>query len=190
MTGRIKSLGDAGTSGFITAENGHSVHFESSAVLAYDVTCLAVGQTVSFELESGSHPKAFNVCVQRPHSAPRAPVKHPESFHLRYTGFEQTGNIRVYRFERLSTGEETQAFLVTTDLALFMKHHVGIQEGPTLCLHVLTADLTGTDPTRQAPLRRALTDLDMLAHVASRPAPGSKGRHKTAPRPFTVSHAV
>jgi cold shock CspA family protein len=189
MTGRIKSLGDAGTSGFITAENGHSFHFESSAVLAYDAACLAVGQTVSFELESSGHHKVFNVCVQRPHLASRAPVKQPESVHVRYTGFEQTGNIRAYRFERLSTGEETQAFLVTADLSLFMKHHVGIQEGPTLCLHVLMTHLADSDPVRQAPLRRVLTDVDLLAHVASRPVPSSKGRHKVLPRPLATPTA-
>jgi cold shock CspA family protein len=190
MTGRIRSVGDGGACGFITAENGLSVHFNSSAVLAYDVTCLAVGQMVTFELESGHHAKAVNICVQRPHLAAHAPVKHQESLHLRYTGFEQAGNIRVYRFERIATGEETRTFLVTTDLALFRKHRVGIQEGPALCLHVLMADLNAAESTRPASSRRALTDVDMLAHLASRPVPGSKGRHRGTPRASAAAHAV
>lgn len=180
MTGRIKSLSDGGMFGHIAAENGLSVHFDSSAVLAYDVTCLAVGQMVSFELERGSHPKALNVCVERQHHTPHPPDKHSERIHLRYTGFEQAGNIRTFRFERLLPGEETQTFHVTADLALFKKHRVGIQEGPTLCLEVLMADLRGADSTRlSSRLRpRPLTDPDMLAHVASRPVSGSKGRHR------------
>jgi hypothetical protein len=191
MTGRIKSLGDGGTFGYIAAENGLSFHFESSAVLAYDVTCLAVGQMVSFELERCSHPRALNVCVERQHHAPHPPDKHSERIHLRYTGFEQAGNIRSYRFERLLAGEETQTFHVTADLALFKRHRVGIQEGPTLCLEVLMADLRAGDSTRLTARLRPLTDPDMLAHLASRPASGSKGRHRGGfPRAAAASHSA
>ena len=191
MTGRIKSLSDGGMFGHIAAENGLSVHFESSAVLAYDVTCLAVGQMVSFELERGGHPKALNVCVERLHHAPHPPDKHSERIHLRYTGFEQAGNIRAYRFERLLAGEETQTFHVTADLALFKKHRVGIQEGPTLCLDVLMADLRAADSTRLTSRLRPLTDPDMLAHLASRPVSGSKGRHRGGfSRTAAASHSA
>ena len=191
MTGRIKSLGDGGTFGYIAAENGLSFHFESSAVLAYDVTCLAVGQMVSFELERRSHPKALNVCVERQHPAPHLLDKHSERIHLRYTGFEQAGNIRAYRFERLLAGEETQTFSVTADLALFKKHRVGIQEGPTLCLDVLMADLRAADSTRLISRLRPLTDPDMLAHLASRPVPGAKGRHRGGfSRAAAASHSA
>ena len=46
MTGRIKNLSAGSDSGFIEAENGLRFHFDSCAVLAYDMTYLAVGQLV------------------------------------------------------------------------------------------------------------------------------------------------
>lgn len=58
---------------------------------------------------------------------------------LRYLGFEQAQNARTYRFDVIAKGEETREFVVTVDLALFRVHHVGIQEGPSLCAQKLTA---------------------------------------------------
>jgi hypothetical protein len=57
---------------------------------------------------------------------------------LRYLGFDQALNARVYRFDLPAKGRE---FIVTVDLALFRTHHVGIQEGPSLCARKLTSDL-------------------------------------------------
>ena len=69
MTGTIKSLDVGSASGVITAEGGLSVGFSPSAVLAYDVPSLALGQVVSFDLEDGRSPKALNVLLQRPPQA-------------------------------------------------------------------------------------------------------------------------
>ena len=190
MTGRIKSLSAGHESGFITAESRLSVYFNCSAVLAYDIACLAVGQLVTFDLQDGAWPKAINVCVQRQHYVPPASEKHAESIRLRYMGFEQTGSMRAYRFDRVLPGEETRTFVVTTDLALFRKHHVGIQDGPALCLQALLAELHTAGPLCSRPLRRALSDQDMLAHLASRPAPRAKPRFRGAPRARVASHVV
>jgi hypothetical protein len=81
-----------------------------------------------------------NICLQRSHQAPHTEGKRKETT-LRYVGFDQIKGIRTYRFERTSVGEETETFAVTTDMALFTKHHIGIQEGPALCAQKLTADL-------------------------------------------------
>ncbi len=140
MTGRIKNLNVGSDSGFIEAENGLRFHFESCAVLAYDMTYLAVGQLVTFDLEAGGNPKAVNICLQRAHPAAHPEGKRKETT-LRYMGFDQTKGIRTYRFERTSMGEETESFAVTTDMTLFTKHRIGIQEGPALCLHLLTVGL-------------------------------------------------
>lgn len=183
MTGRIKMLSGENASGFIKAENGLSVHFDSSAVLAYDAIRLAVGQLVTFDLEGGNCTKAVNVCVQRQHPVPHAEEKRLESIRLRYMGFEQSESIRAYRFERISAGTETKTFIVTTDLALFRKHHVGIQEGPALCLHLLTGELNAADAAHRPPSQCSLTDRDMLAHLASRPVP------RTKPGPKRMPHA-
>jgi len=60
---------------------------------------------------------------------------------LRYLGFDQLRNARAYRFDVTAKGEATRQFVVTVDLELFRTHHVGIQEGPTLCGNKLLTDL-------------------------------------------------
>jgi cold shock CspA family protein len=173
MTGRIEIFRNGGTSGVIKAENGLTVPFEASAVMAYDVASLAEGQLVTFELESGRARKAINVCVEK--VAPRADHKSHESLRLRYTGFEQKGSIRAFRFERVAPGERTKTCTVDADMALFTKHRVGIQDGPALCLRLLEE----LNAARAADLPLSgcsLTDRDMLAHVASRPVPRPRPR--------------
>src|SRR5256885_10196896 len=171
MTGRIKNLIDGSDCGVIEAENGLRFHFDSCAVLAYDVTYLAIGQLVTFDLEAGGNPKAVNICLQRSHAPAHTEGKRKETT-LRYVGFDQTKGIRTYRFERTSVGVETETFAVTTDMALFTKHHIGIQEGPGLCLHVLVIGLE-TPPVNGPKLACSLTEEHMLTYLASKPIPGS-----------------
>ena len=174
MTGTIKSLGAGSSSGFIMAENGLNVCFYSSALLAYDANTLAVGQLVSFDLDGGRFPKALNVCVQRSRQATSVEDKRLESTRLRYLGFEQQGSLRYYQFERNAPGEERRAFTVITDMALFAKHHVGIQEGPALCLHLLAAELEVVDSPVRTRCQCSLSDREMQAYLASRPVPRAK----------------
>jgi cold shock CspA family protein len=185
MTGRIKVLSAGSASGFIEAENGSRIHFDSGAVLAYDVTYLSVGQLVTFDVESGVGRKAVNICVQRPHQVPPAEGKRKESM-LRYVGFDQTRAIRTYRFERTSLGEETETFAVTTDITLFTKYRVAIQEGPALCLRLL---MVGSEGAAMPPAPRSLTEQDIQTHVASRPIPGTRPHHKRTPRP-AATHVI
>lgn len=188
MTGKIKSLSAGSASGSITAEDGVTVYFHSSGVLAYDIASLSVGQLVAFDVEGGGCPRATNVYVLRPHPVADAPAKRQPILQLRYMGFDQTESIRAYRFQRAAPGEATKTFIVTTDLALFRKHRVGIQEGPALCLQTLAAHLAVADSIPRPPLPCALTDQDMLAHLASRPAPAKRSRHKPPPRPHPAPH--
>jgi len=176
MTGRIKSLSNGNGSGCITADNGVNAHFLSKSVLEYDVTCLAVGQMVTFDLESGSLPVAVNVSVHRQHRIPLPAGKQQDRIPLRYVGFNQVGTARLYKFERVKPGEPTETLSVTAEMALFTKHRVGLQEGPGLCLRALE-----TGPA-DCGLRSALTDQHMLAYLASRPAPRAKPRHIPPPR--------
>ncbi|MCW9077783.1 MAG: ATP-binding cassette domain-containing protein, partial [Gammaproteobacteria bacterium] len=90
---------------------------------------------------------------------------------LRYMGFEHRGSVRIYRFERLIPGEEKGTFTVDADLAMFAKYHVGIQEGPALCLRLLVAELDVAGAAAQRSFQCSLTDREMLAHLASRPVP-------------------
>ena len=60
---------------------------------------------------------------------------------IRYLGFDQRQNSRVYRFDVRSDGRQTKEVSITADIAVFREHSVGIQEGPILCGNKLTADL-------------------------------------------------
>ena len=82
---------------------------------------------------------------------------------LRYMGFEQAKAVRVYRFDRIEERVPTVRYTVTVDLTLFLKHHIGIQEGPSLCARKLTSDLEGL-----AACEHILTNDDLLAYVTAR----------------------
>lgn len=184
MTGTIKSYDLASSSGIITAADGSIVGFCPSAVLAYDLPLLAIGQAVSFDLETGRCPKALNVLVQRAPQAVSAQERRLELARLRYLGFEHRGSVRVYRFERLVPGEAKRSFTVDADLTLFTKHHVGIQEGPALCLHLLATELNLDSEAGQKASPCSLTDREMLVYLAGRPAPRAKyGAKRTPPAP-------
>ncbi len=183
MTGTIRSLDVASASGVITIDDGLLVGFCPAAVLAYDAPGLAIGQVVSFDLDGGKCPKALNVCVQRKPQGLNGMDKRLEATRLRYIGFEHRGNIRAYLFEGLTPGAKKRTFAVDADLALFARHHVNMQEGPALCLHLLAAELDLADAAVRISCQCSLTDREMLAHVASRPAPRTKSGLKHTPPP-------
>lgn len=60
---------------------------------------------------------------------------------LRYLGFDQRENSRLYRFDVQTDGRPTKEVSVTADLVVFRDHKIGIQEGPLLSGHKLTTDL-------------------------------------------------
>ena len=60
---------------------------------------------------------------------------------IRYIGFDQRQNSRVYRFDVRINGRLTKEVSISADLSIFRDHNVGIQEGPILCGNKLTADL-------------------------------------------------
>jgi hypothetical protein len=121
---------------------------------------------------------------------------------LRYMGFDQAQNKRVYKFDCTGAGKSTTRFVVSVDMVLFLKHHVGIQEGPALCARKLNADFeaehTG-DPVLSnglpQELTHELTNDDLLAYVAVRTAaevrraearrPGPNRRKPEAAQAFT-----
>jgi hypothetical protein len=137
---------------------------------------------VSFDLDAGRYPTALNVCVQRKPRALNGLDKRLEATRLRYIGFEHKGNIRAYLFEGLTPGAKKRTFAVDADLALFTRHHISMQEGPALCLHLLAAELDFADAAVRTSCQCSLTDREMLAHLASRPVQRSKyGSKRTLP---------
>lgn len=87
---------------------------------------------------------------------------------IRYLGFEQRQNSRVYRFDVRTDGRLTKQVSVTADIAVFRNQGVGIQEGPSLSGNKLTADLErgweGEHELTAADLR-AYTDAKELANA-------------------------
>jgi hypothetical protein len=84
---------------------------------------------------------------------------------LRYMGFDQANGIREYRFDGTAAGEVTKHFVVSADMGLFVKHCIGVQEGPALSLQKLAADLETPQP-----LPHQLTNDDLLVYVSARTA--------------------
>ena len=84
---------------------------------------------------------------------------------LRYMGFDQVRNIREYKFDGVAENGTTIHFVVNADLALFVMYHVGLQEGPALCLKKLCADL---EALQQLP--HELTSGDLAAYASAKAA--------------------
>ena len=82
---------------------------------------------------------------------------------LRYMGFDQHDNIRAYKFDDVENGRLLRQLVVTADLALFLKHHLSIQEGPSLCFRKLTADAKELGQHDHQ-----LTEGDLLSFVTAR----------------------
>jgi cold shock CspA family protein len=183
MIGRIKNLSATNRSGFIQAENGQTVYFAGSAVWEHDFPLLTVGQAVSFELQSGHWPKAANVHLfEDRHHMSHAQEKAQEAIQLRYVGFDQSGFVRTFRFQGVISGEQTRDYVVTGDVRLFQKYHVGIQEGPALCVQLLLAQLELSHELHSNLASAVLGDKDFATLVASRTvAPRKPFRRR--PRP-------
>ena len=77
-------------------------------------------------------------------------------------GFNQAKNIRKYKFDGVAKDETATHFVVSADLALFVRYRVGLQEGPSLCLKKLSADLEMLQP-----LPHELTSGDVADHVSA-----------------------
>jgi len=163
MRGRIEILNAGNAEGVIQADNGDRISFEFSAVLAYDVARLEVGRWVSFNLEGSDGSSVVNVCLHRLQPAPQGAARGVAS--LRYVGFKQAGRIRSYKFERTTPEEEMKTVIVTTDVALFARHRVLLQEGPGLCLRLLETE-SAKAKGRESPF--ALTEDDLITFLAER----------------------
>ena len=101
----------------------------------------------------------------------RASVAHLPKPILRYSGFEQTGNVRTYLFDHLVTGQKSTPMAVSAEIPLLMKYHVSIQDGPALCLQVLSAAVGKLEAADASEPSRELTEDDIVAYLASKPKP-------------------
>ena len=173
MHGTITSFSGKGSSGAIRSDDGGSFDFAVAAVLAYDVGSLSAGQLVSFESDGRLPPQAVNVFVRQSVDIHFSDDTYRDIRRPRYVGFDQQGSIRTYRFERFTPGRTTEHFSLDADVALFSRHKVRLQEGPVLCLHLLTSALGTMGAGEPCPC--SVTEQHVLDFLASRPDPAVKG---------------
>jgi hypothetical protein len=179
VTGTIVGLAGNTRTGTIRSQDGSRPAFSAADVLG-DFDTLAVGHLVSFDLDR-ARPHHTAVRVFREPFGASGPRNKPDaSPDLRYAGFNQAENIRSYRFDAVACGHPVRQFVVTVDLALMLKHHIGVQEAPALCLRKLAADLKAFPDSG----RHELDDGDLHAYASSRAAAleRKKPRHSFAGR--------
>jgi hypothetical protein len=100
-----------------------------------------------------------------------------ELVEIRYLGFDQRKNSRVYRFDVRTDGDLIKQMSVTADIAVFRNHSVGIQEGPSLSGKKLTGDLE-----RGWEGEHELTDADVLAYADAKALAAQRAGIRRAPR--------
>ena len=166
MTGRIEILAAAGKPGLITSNSGACRFHYTYRLPLGRIDGLNKGGLVTFELEKGRPERAVSVCPKGP-DQPALGDHQPLQKDIRYAGFEQTDNIRSYRFQAWQAGEENQEAIVTVDLSLFRKHRITLQEGPALCLRFVQNELQEPG-SAEVVWKRSITDKEMLTHLASR----------------------
>jgi hypothetical protein len=97
---------------------------------------------------------------------------------FRYMGFEQTPTRRLYQFDGSTSKGTAARFVVSVDLDLFLRNHVNIQEGPSLCAQKLKADLEA-----QHEGEHELTNGDLAAFIAGRAAAAARKAQARKPGP-------
>ena len=102
---------------------------------------------------------------------------------LRYLGFDQRENSRVYRFDVRMDARLTKQASVAADMAAFRDHRVSIQEGPVLSGQKLTSDLErGWEGEHELTAADVRAFADAQAHAEARRA----GARKPARRRHTA----
>jgi hypothetical protein len=135
-----------------------------------------LGDRVTFDADrNSSHQIAVRV-FREPFSPGTYAANHGGCPDLRYAGFDQADNIRSYRFDSVSAGK-TVRHCITVDLGLLLKHRIGVQEAPALCLRKLATDLKDAPNSG----RHQLGDTDLEAFVTSRAAALDRKKPKHFP---------
>jgi len=165
MTGRIEVLATVDRPGRITTKTGVNRFHYAYHLPPGGTDGLSVGGLVTFELKKGDDGVAIGVCAKDEAEANHIGESRLE---VRYQGFEQTNNVRSFKFQAWRTGEENQEAVVTVDLALLRKYGITIQEGPALCLRLVEAEIQQPNPYEPEVWKRGLTDKEMMAHLACR----------------------
>ena len=187
MLGTVTRFSKQAASGTIRSEQGETFDFDLAAVLTYDMSILTEGKLVHFETAGCNPCRATNIALETPAAIHPSGDRYREIRQLRYVGFQHNGNFRTYRYERLTPGAPTQNFAVDADLALFHVCRVAIQDGPAMCMRILTVSLESGRIEATAP-SFLLTEQDIRDYQAALPLPAAKNP-KAPRRPSPVPPA-
>ena len=96
------------------------------------------------------------------------------SMQFLYRGFDQQANIRCFRFQGVLPRErpcKASKFIdlkLNADMSLWAGFKISIQDGPKLCLGILTTALTGSEQNALGFTPYAVTPEDLTAFASAR----------------------
>jgi hypothetical protein len=108
---------------------------------------------------------------------------------LVYMGFTQEASLRCFHFQRVLTQSrltnlpKVVQFTMKADMGLFMQHHIPVQEGPAICLQILTDALIGSDENEIASASYAVTREHLSTFVSARTTIAEAKAARRKPRP-------
>jgi hypothetical protein len=115
---------------------------------------------------------------------------------LVYMGFTQEAALRCFHFQRVLTQARLTnlpkivQFTLKADMSLFTRFRIPVQEGPALCLQILTDALAGSDETAVAPASYAVTPEHLSTFASARTVVEEARAARRKPRaPFKPSNS-
>ena len=108
---------------------------------------------------------------------------------LVYMGFTQEASLRCFHFQRVLTQArlanlpKVVQFTMKADMSLFMRYRIPVQEGPALCLQILTDALSGSDENTVLPASYAVTTEHLSTFASARTSVEEAKAARRKPRP-------
>jgi hypothetical protein len=108
---------------------------------------------------------------------------------LVYMGFTQEASLRCFHFQRVLTQArlanlpKVVQFTMKADMSLFMRYRIPVQEGPALCLQILTDTLSGSDENTVFPESYAVTTEHLSTFASARTSVEEAKAARRKPRP-------
>ncbi len=106
-----------------------------------------------------------------------------------YMGFTQQANIRCFRFQGVLPRERPTKlakifeFAMNADMALLTRYKIPVQDGPALCLEILTAALARTSEEAIPFAAYSVTSQDLSAFASAKSAIADAKMARRKPRP-------
>jgi hypothetical protein len=108
---------------------------------------------------------------------------------LVYMGFTQEAALRCFHFQRVLTQARLAnlpkivQFTMKADMSLFMRYRIPVQEGPALCLQILTNTLAGFEEDSVLPASYAITSEHLSSFASARTSVEEAKAARRKPRP-------